>query len=665
MVGKIIPSREDRIAVRQRSTPSRAPKGPRRRWLAVLGKWILVAGIWGFVGIGGILAWYAADLPDIDEALQPTRRPAITVLASDGTLLTTLGDFYGRPLTVADLPRDLPRAVLAVEDRRFYSHFGLDPIGLARALVANLRAGAVVQGGSTISQQAAKNLFLTHERTIKRKVQELILALWLEQRFSKDQILAIYLNRVYLGSGAYGVDAASRKYFGRPATQVNTFQAAMLAGLLKAPSRLNPLSDPDLAEARTREVLQIMVEADVLDEAHAAAAWRDRATSLAQRRTGPNARYFVDWVMSQVTGFVGTPDQDMRVRTTLDSRLQQIAESKVVQILAAPAAAKGDVEQAALLAMSPSGAVRALVGGADYRESSYNRATQALRQPGSAFKPIVYAAGIESGLSADSRMVDSPLQVAGWQPKNFTGRYMGEISLRTAMAESVNTVAVQVSEYAGRRHVIDVARRVGITSDLSATPSLALGASEVTLLELTTAYAAFANGGIGVLPYGIESIEDASGRPLYTRSGSGVGRALASTAAAEVTEMLVDTVETGTGRAARFGRPIAGKTGTSQNFRDAWFVGWTADLVTGVWMGNDDDRAMRGVTGSGLPTQLWRLFMADAHASRPIRPLPSLGVPVARSPAVPAAAEGDRSGDGAGEAGSPDLWDRLMRVFGG
>jgi len=631
----------------------------------MLAKWIAVAAIWAFVLLGGILAWYASDLPDIDEALQPTRRPAITVLAADGSVLATMGDFYGRPLGVGDLPEDLPHAVLAVEDRRFYHHFGLDPIGLGRAMFVNIRAGAVVQGGSTISQQAAKNLFLTQERTVKRKVQELILALWLEWRFTKDQILAIYLNRVYLGAGTYGVDAAARKYFGRPATQVSTYQAAMLAGLLKAPSRLNPLASPEDAEARTKDVLAIMVDAGFLDERQAQVAWSERKTSLALRRLGPNARYFVDWVMSQVPLYVQAPDQDLTVKTTLDSRLQKIAEAKVVQVVDGPAARKAGVGQAALVALTPDGAVRALVGGVDYQESPFNRATQARRQPGSAFKPFVYAAGFESGLSADTRMIDGPVEVDGWQPKNFTNRYQGEMSLRQALAQSINTVTVRVGEYAGRRHVIELAHRVGLGGDMQATPSLALGVNEVSPLELTAAYAALANGGTGVWPYAIEAVYDVRGRPLYTRSGSGAGRVLSAACSAEITEMLVEAVETGTGRAARFGRPIAGKTGTSQNFRDAWFVGWSAELVTGVWLGNDDDRPMKAVTGGGLPAQVWKAFMADALAGRPQRGLPSLDIPVARSAAPPAVAGSDGGGGGEGERSAPDLWDRLIRVFGG
>jgi penicillin-binding protein 1A len=654
MVAKIRLTKDDRIV---RSRPPKAHKS-RRRWRGVFAKWAAVAAIWVAVVLGGIVAWYAADLPDIDQALAPTRRPAITVLADDGSVLATLGDVYGRPLAVADLPPVLPRAVLATEDRRFYRHFGLDPLGLARAAYVNLRAGAVVQGGSTITQQAAKNLFLTQERTIKRKVQELLLALWLEHRFSKDQILAIYLNRAYFGAGTYGVDAASRKYFGRPATEVNTYQAAMLAGLLKAPSRLNPRVNPEQAENRTRNVLANMVDTGLLDQTQADAAWRQRAGSLALRRVGPNARYFVDWVIAQVPGFVMAPDQDLTIQTTLDARLQRIAEAKVVQLLDDAAARKADVSQAALVSTTFDGAVRALVGGVDYEESPFDRATQAYRQPGSAFKPIVYAAGIEAGLSADSHMVDSPLQIAGWQPKNFTNRYLGDISLRQALAQSINTVAVQVGEYAGRAHVIDVARRLGITADMQATPSLALGVSGVSLIEMTGAYAGLASAGIGVWPYGIEAIYDARGRPLYARTGSGPGRVLSTACAAEITDMLVEAVESGTGRAARFGRPIAGKTGTSQNFRDAWFIGWSADLVAGVWMGNDDDRAMNGVTGGGLPAHLWRAFMADAHVGRPVRPLPGLGVPVPRAPLT-------APSDEETEAEAPSFWDRLLGVFGG
>ncbi len=623
--------------------------------------WTVVAGIWGMVAVVGILVWYAADLPDIDKAMAPTRRPAITILAADGTEVATMGDYFGRPVTVGELPASLPQAVMAIEDRRFYSHFGVDVLGLARAVMVNLKAGNVVQGGSTITQQAAKNLFLSPDRTFKRKVQELMLALWLEQRFSKDQILALYLNRAYFGSGAYGVDAAAHKYFNRPATKISTYQAAMLAGLLKAPSRYNPLANSDLAEQRTRDVLLSMVDAGFLTADAAAAAWQDRGRAVAVRRVVPSARYFVDWVVGQLPAFVSDRDRDMVIRTTLDSRLQRMGEEQVDATLGSSTAQQADVQQAALVAMEPNGAVRALVGGRDYGLSPFNRATQAYRQPGSAFKPIVYAAGMESGLTPDSTMVDSPIQLAGWSPKNFDNRYRGEMTLRTALAQSINTVAVQVAQYAGVRHVVDVARRLGITADLDPNASLALGTSEVSLLELTGAYAAFANRGIGVWPYGIEDVRDANtGKVLYARSGSGPGRVISADNAAEITDMMVSVVEWGTGRSARFGPEIAGKTGTSQDYRDAWFLGFSADLVTGVWMGNDDDRSMNRITGGTLPAKLWRGFMTAAVSPRDARPLPSL---VRAAPAVTAEQDSNETaGQSLDEGG---FFDRVMRAFGG
>ena len=621
-----------------------------------LAKWALVLGIWMVIVAGGIIAWYGADLPDVETALNPTRRPAITVLAEDGTELATIGQYYGRPVRVDELPKAVPAAVIATEDRRFYDHFGIDLIGIARALVSNLRAGGVVQGGSTITQQAAKNLFLSPERTIKRKIQEVLLALWLERTFTKDQILAIYLNRAYFGAGAYGIDAAAHKFFDRSATKVSTYQAAMLAGLLKAPSRYNPLTDPDAAAARAQEVLARMVDAGFLNEHDVQAALQRGLGVVPAAGSRQMGRYFVDWVVAQVPAFVGAVDRDLVVTTTLDPRLQRMAEEDTADLLEGPAAAQANLHQAALVALSPTGAVRAMVGGRDYWQSSFNRATSAYRQPGSAFKPIVYLAGLEAGLSAESRMVDEPIRIGGWSPRNFSGRHRGEVTLDLALAESINTVAVQVSTYAGLDRVVDVARRLGITADLQKAPSLALGTSEMSLTELTQAYAAIANGGDGVFAYGIEAIHDRAGKLLYDRTGSGAGRVLSRKNAAAMTRMLVDVVENGTGRAARFGRPIAGKTGTSQNFRDAWFVGFSSDLVTGVWVGNDDDQPMKGVTGGGQPARLWRAFMADAHVGWPVRPLPGLDAPP--PPAEPQEAH-------ATEPRQPDFWQRLLRVFGG
>ena len=614
--------------------------------LAALAVWILIAVI-------GVLAFYAYDLPDVEKALDATRRPTITLKAADGSHLTTVGDIHGLPVGLNELPPALAQAVLATEDRRFYAHFGLDLIGLARATYTNLKAGRIVQGGSTLTQQVAKNLFLTSERTLKRKVQELLLALWLERKFSKDQILTVYLNRVYLGAGTYGVEAASRRYFGRSAKQINTYQAAMLAGLLKAPSRYNPATSPKRAKKRTHQVLANMVAAGYLS-AKDAAALKKGAKTVKTAPTTRKSRYFADWVLSQVSSYVSPGDKDIIVITTLERSLQGDGERAIARAL------KGgrslNVSQAALVAMAPDGAVRAMVGGADYGLSQFNRAVQAKRQPGSAFKPIVYLAGLEKGLGPDSRLVDKPLTIEDWSPRNFSRKYSGPVSLQEALARSINTVAVRVSEKAGRENVIGAARRLGITSDLQPAPSLALGVNAASLLEMTAAYGVFANGGFGVWPYGILEIRDAEGRQLYQRQGSGPGRVIEPGHAGAMNAMLSHALENGTGRAANFNRPVAGKTGTSQNFRDAWFIGYSADLIAGVWMGNDNQAAMKKVTGGGLPAKAWRRFMIAAHSSTPVRPLPRGGV---SSAPIEAKTSTDKP---AAEGG---LWESLMEVFSG
>lgn len=581
--------------------------------------------VWVVIAIIGLIAFYAYDLPDVDQALAATRRPTITLKARDDAHLLTLGDIHGLPVSLNDLPPALPQAVMATEDRRFYSHFGLDLIGLLRATYANVTAGRIVQGGSTLTQQVAKNLFLTPERTLKRKIQEVLLALWLEQKFSKDQIFTVYLNRVYLGGGTYGVEAASRRYFQKPAKKLNTYQAAMLAGLLKAPSRYNPEANPDLARKRTEQVLVNMVAAGYLSEADKEAL-KKGATAVKPRRTSRKPRYFTDWVLSQVSSFVSPGDRDIIVLTTLDRSLQADAEGTIARGLKN---GKGrNVSQAALVALSPDGAVRAMVGGADYGLSQFNRATQALRQPGSAFKPVVFLTALEAGLKPDSRFVDEPLTIEDWSPRNFSRKYLGPLTLSDALAKSVNTVAVKVSEKVGRKRVIQTARRLGITSDLEAAPSLALGVNGVSLIEMTAAYGAFANGGFGVWPFGIEEILDGDGRVLYKRQGSGPGRVIEAPVVGAMNKMLNTALEKGTGKLASFNRPLAGKTGTSQNFRDAWFIGYSADLITGVWMGNDDQAPMKKITGGGLPAQTWRQFMIEAHTRTPARPLPEINTPL-------------------------------------
>ena len=603
-----------------KSAPSR-----RRRFVLWCLKWAAVAAVWATIAVIGIVGWYAMDLPDVDEALSGTRRPSVTLLAADGSSLASYGDLYGVPVTMKDLPPALPRAFVAIEDRRFYDHFGVDLIGLTRAMAVNLWNRRIVQGGSTITQQVAKNLFLTPARTIKRKVQEVLLALWLERKLTKDQILTLYLNRVYFGAGAYGVDAAARRFFGHSAREVSVYEAAMLAGLVKAPSRLNPLNDPKAADARARVVLGAMVGADFLSSAQANAA-RSGKRRIGMVRSGRTGRYFADWVIGLLPGFVTPGDRDLVVRTTLDPAMQRMAEKAVRAELDGPGR-KAGASQAALVAMTPDGAVRALVGGHDYAGSQFNRATQALRQPGSAFKPVVYLAGLEAGLAPESRLDDAPITIGGWSPSNFNGRYRGVVTLREALALSLNTVAVRVAEKAGPRTVVKVARRLGITSDLPADASLALGTGEVTPLELTAAYAPFANGGAGVFAHAITEIRDSGGHVLYARSGSGPGRIVKPGRVAAMNAMMRAVIDEGTGRKAALDRPAAGKTGTSQNFRDAWFVGYTADLVTGVWVGNDDGTPMKKVTGGGLPAELWKSFMLQAHRGLSARALPGGNTP--------------------------------------
>jgi penicillin-binding protein 1A len=582
------------------------------------------------VALGVIVAWYAYDLPDIDNLDVPARKASITMTDADGREIAIYGDIYGDPLRLADVPPYLVQAIVATEDRRFFDHFGFDPVALIRAVVTNVRAGRVRQGGSTLTQQLAKNVFLKPDRTLRRKVQELLLAFWLEANFTKEQIFTLYINRVYLGSGTYGVDAAARRYFGKSARQVSLHEAAVLAGLLKAPSRYSPRRSRKAAEDRARVVLGTMVAARFLDEKTAKRTGAQKLRPVASTARSNAARYFTDWALERVTGFVGRAGSDLIVRTTLDARLQRLAEEQLRAALAKHGKSRR-ISQAALVSMSPDGSVRALVGGKDYGTSQFNRAFQALRQPGSAFKLFVYLAAMESGLTPDDQFIDGPLRIGKWRPRNYGGTFLGTVTLREAMARSINTVAVQVSERAGRGKVIDAARRLGITSPLKSHPSLALGASEVSLVELTSAYGVIANGGIAVWPHGISEIRERGGKVLYRRTDGAAAQVVEPDAVRRTNELLRAVVEWGTGKAANPARPAAGKTGTSQDFRDAWFIGYTGELVTGVWMGNDDSSPMKKVTGGSLPARLWRDFMIPALDGVAARPLPAAPVAAPRA----------------------------------
>jgi len=595
------------------------PKPPARPlWLRLLRIGVIVAS-WSVAAAGVLVVWYGWDLPNPDKLETPTRRPSVTLLAGNGAVLATFGDLYGGPVRFNQIPPYLVQAVVATEDRRFFDHPGMDPVGILRAAWTNLRAGAVRQGGSTLTQQIAKNLFLTPERSIRRKVQEMLLAFWLEARFDKRQLFAIYINRVYFGAGAWGVEAAARRYFARRTEQVALRQAALLAGLLKAPSRYSPLIDAKRAAARADQVIDNMVAAGFLTARQARAAKRE-GLGVAAAARGTGARYFADWLLDRASGYIGPTARDLVIHTTLMPRLQRLAEARVEAALKRDGK-RSAVEQAALVAMAPDGAVRVMVGGRDWGKSQFNRATQAMRQPGSAFKLFVYLAALEAGMRPGDTVLDAPLTIDGWRPRNYTGRYRGPVTLADAMAGSINTAAVRISEKVGRGRVAAVAERLGITAPLKTHPSLALGASEVTLLELTGAYAALANRGVAAWPYGITEISDAGGRVLYRRAGQGAGRVIEPAALAPLQRMLEGVIDHGTGRAARLGRPAAGKTGTSQEFRDAWFVGFTAELVCGVWVGNDDSAPMKRVTGGGLPARLWRDFMRAALKGTPPRPL--------------------------------------------
>jgi len=628
--------------------PRKAAGGPLRYlWLACL--WSFVAGI-------AALGYFALTLPDTHELTTATRKPSITVLATDGSLIATYGDLFGEPLRLKDLPRYVPEAVIATEDRRFYSHFGIDPWGLIRAAVANLRAGHVVQGGSTITQQLAKNLFLSPDRTIQRKIQETLLALWLEHKFTKDQILEIYLNRVYLGAGTYGIDAAAHRYFDKSARNLTLYEAAVIAGLLKAPSRFSPVNDKDLAARRAAQVLANMVDAGFITTAQAQTAERQQAQLAKTATVHRGSRYFADWVADQVMSFAGTEGHDLVVTTTLDPSMQAEAEQAIGKTLDEEGDTH-DVSQGALIAMSPDGAVRAMVGGADYADSQFNRTTQALRQPGSSFKPIVYLAALEHGMRPDDHFNDARIRIGNWEPRNYANKYRGDVTAADALALSINTVAAQVLERAGIDNVIATARKLGIMTDLTHDASLALGTSEVTLIELTAAYAAFASGGIGTWPYGIVEIRNAHGGVIYRRQGSGPGRVIDANTAGVMNRLLTGVLTYGTGKAARLDRPAAGKTGTTQDSRDALFVGYTADLVCGVWLGNDDDSPMNHVTGGTLPAQTWHNFMAAATRSMPVRPLPGETAVIASDGGEPPA--------NAGPGPLSGLKGLLDRIFGG
>lgn len=599
----------------------------RRAWIitAVAATLILLTGL-----IAGVFwRWAFHDLPALPEDPETfwsiRREASTTLLDRNGDVLDVRGPLYASSITLDDLPPHVINAFIAIEDRRFYEHEGVDYRSAGRAVLANLRAGATVQGGSTLTMQLVKNLILTPERSLRRKIQEMRLALALERQLSKTQILELYLNRVYLGAGAYGVEAASRRYFGRSAEQLTLSEAALLAALPKAPSRLDPTTNIEAARERAAQVLQAMTEAGFITESErdAALAAPAQLQPAAEQtlREGALYGYIFDEALARAEALIDTRPADLVIQTTIDPALQGMAH----RALNARLDEEGEREnagQAALVALANDGSIRAMVGGRDYAQSQFNRAVQAYRQPGSAFKPIVYAAAFEAGLSPFTAFYDEPVDLEGWSPRNFGGSYRGRVTLQEALRRSINTVAAQVGVEIGPAAVVDMAHRLGIETELPPLPALSLGAVEVNLLELTGAYATIAADGVRHRPFLILAVTDSRGRMLYERlETEATGeRAIEAGIAQTVSTLMQDVVLAGTGQNARLSdRPVAGKTGTSQDSRDAWFVGFSADYTAGVWVGNDDDTPTRDVTGGALPARIWRDFMTLAHADLPAR----------------------------------------------
>ena len=590
----------------------------------------------------GLVAAVSLAIPQVEIPQLPpiTREPQVTFLDRSGTVIGVRGGRYAPPVDIAKLPAYVPAAFVAIEDKRFYEHNGYDVAGMARAVLADLAAGRAREGASTITQQLAKNLFLSSDRTLERKGTELVYAVELEQTYSKQQILGLYLSRVYFGAGAYGIEAASRRYFGVSAAHLTIREAAMLASLMKSPTDYNPIENPENSAARTALVLQAMVETGAITDAQ-----KTKALSSSPKvyKTAPDAasQYFVDWVDATFKT-MGPPKIDLIVETTLDAHDEAAADVAARSTI--DRFAKANVEQAALVALDGQGRVRAMIGGADYATSSYNRAASAQRQAGSSWKPFVYLTALEAGRTPETPVVDQPVTIDGWSPSNVEPEYLGPITLQEALAKSINTVAATLADEVGRPNVARTAQRLGIVTPINTDPAMALGTSLVTPLEMAQAYDAFSNGGNRVAAYGIERIKTVqSGRILWTHPAPVTPPAIGNPALGELDQMLRQVVASGTGvKAAIPGYDIAGKTGTTSDFRDAWFCGFSGNFTTVVWMGRDDNSPMRGITGGSAPAEFWKSFMRVAlkrGAVTAIPPGPPAPVPVApAAPVVPPAA---------------------------
>ncbi|ESQ86786.1 penicillin-binding protein 1A [Asticcacaulis sp. AC460] len=576
--------------------------------------WATIGLIW--IAIFGIafLAVMAIDLPDTSNLYQTNRQPSVTYLDRSGALISVRGSQYAPPVDVDKLPDYVPLAFVAIEDRRFFQHPGFDPVGITRALVRNMtkKKGANLAGGSTITQQLARNLFLSADQNLKRKVQELMLSMWLEYKFTKKEILGLYLNRVYFGAGAYGIEAASQRYFNKAAKDLTIAEAATLAGMMKGPSSYSPLSDTERSAKRTMIVLNEMVDAKVITPEQRAEAL-SKKISVSKTLANAHAQYFVDYLDGQVRGYIDPKNtEDLIVETTLDLPIQTDAERAIQAIMARDA--KKGVQQAALVSVDGNGRIVAMIGGVSYADSQFNRAVDAHRQAGSSFKPFVYLTAMEKGYQPTTPVVDEPYSIGDWAPENYTKKYLGLIDLQYALAESVNTVAARLANDVGRGDVAATARRLGLTSKLNTDPAMALGTADVTPVEMAQAYVPFANGGIRADAYGIVRIRTKSGKVLYQYKAENRARVINNPPLQNMNQMMRGVLTRGTGTGAQIaGYDLAGKTGTTSDYRDAWFAGYTGNFVTVVWVGRDDNTSMKGkVTGGGTPAAIWKTYMSSA-----------------------------------------------------
>ena len=579
-------------------------------WFYRIVKAGVIATFLGIMVLGVFVAIARSEIDSFEDLKASPNGQMIRIRAADGTVIQSLGPSFGRWLTINQLPSEMKDAMVAVEDRRYYMHPGVDPIGITRSFYARAVQGRWTQGGSTITQQLARNIYLNSNKEFGRKIREIILALAMETKFSKDQILELYLNKVYFGGGAYGIDAASRKFFDHGAENISLAEAAIIAGLVKAPSRYAPTADAQAAVERAKVVVAVMQDAGMITATEAAGV-KPADVKLAAESPQDSVRYFTDWILPQLNGLIDETEKPIDVWTTLDLKMQRAATAAIAANV--PRGAQG-----ALVSIDRDGAVKAMVGGTDYITSNYNRAVTAVRQPGSAWKLFVYLTALEAGFRPEDMVEDKPVEIGGWQPKNSGGKYAGSISLRTAFAYSKNTVAAQIGQEVGTSSIANMARRFGITTPINTQPSMVLGTSEARVIDMTQAFAAVAAKGRSITPYGISKVTTIDGETLYAAKPSSSVQLVDGWVAGAITDLMQSAVATGTGRAANIGRPVAGKTGTTSSNKDGWFLGFSSGLTTGVWMGRDDARSIGGLEGGRAPAQAWAAYMRIAVANRPV-----------------------------------------------